>query len=60
MEGKDRFIKVYSNLPIDVRTETILVIDNIPVSWNVAYSEIENETEFGKKILSKLIELEFI
>ncbi len=60
MQGKDRFLKVYSNLPIDVRNEIILVVSDHPITWNVAYGEIEKETPFGKKILEKLIELELI
>ena len=58
--GKDKFIKVYSNLSIDVRSEIILVIDDKPITWNVAYQEIINDTGLGKKILSHLIKLELI
>ena len=60
LEGKERFLKVYSNLPIDIRKEIILLIDNKPITWDVAYQEIDKETILGKKILKKLIGLEFI
>ena len=61
MEGKDRFIKVYSNLPINLRNEVILVLsDKGPITWNVAFLEINNETELGKIILEELIELKII
>lgn len=61
MKNKDRFIKVYSNLPINLRSEVILVLSNIgPVTWNVAFLEINAETETGKIILDKLIELKII
>ncbi|MDI6806428.1 MAG: hypothetical protein QMD14_01275 [Candidatus Aenigmarchaeota archaeon] len=60
MKKKDRFLKVFSNLPIDLRKEIILVIDDQPVTWNVAYGEIMDETKLGEKILKKLIELELI
>lgn len=61
MEGKDRFIKVYSNLPINLRNEVILVLPNIgSITWNVASLEINEETETGKMILDKLIELKII
>ena len=60
-EGKDRFIKVYSNLNFGVRKEVILLIENKPITWNVAYNEIvESETELGKKILKKIIEMKLI
>ena len=60
MEVSDRFIKVYSNLPINLRNEVILVLPEGPITWNVAYMEINNATELGKKIIEKLIELKII
>lgn len=62
MDGdkKARFIKVYSDLPINIRREVIAIINEDPISWNVAYLEIKNETELGQKILNKLIVLGFI
>ena len=60
MEGKDRFIKVYSNLPINLRNEIVLVLPEGPITWNVAYVEINNDTELGKRIIEKLIELKII
>lgn len=56
----ERFIKVYSNLPINLRNEIILVVDNQPLTWNVAYMELKNNTTLGKIILQKLLELEII
>ena len=61
MENRDRFLKVYSNLPINLRNEVILVLsDRGPITWNVASLEISNGTELGKIILIKLIELKII
>lgn len=61
MEGKDRFIKVYSNLPINLRNEVILVLPNIgAITWNVAYLEVSGETDVGKMVIEKLIELKII
>lgn len=61
MENKDSFLKVYSNLPINLRNEVILVLsDKGPITWNVAFLEIDNETELGKIILKKLMELKII
>jgi hypothetical protein len=56
----ERFIKVYSNLPINLRNEIILVVDDQPLTWNVAYLEIKNNTALGSTILQKLLELEII
>jgi len=60
MNTKERFFKVYANLPINVRKEIIVVIDNEPISWQVAYLEISNDTKLSKIILEKLDALEVI
>jgi len=60
MKGKDRFLNVFSNLSIDLRKEIIMLIDEKPITWNVAYQEISKETELGGRILSKLIEMELV
>lgn len=57
---KERFFKVYGNLPLEEREMTIIVLDNEPISWKVAFNEISNNTERGNKILKNLIELELI
>lgn len=56
----ERFIKVYSNLPINVRKEIIVIIDGEPISWQVAHNEIKHNTKLGDRILAKLVELDFI
>lgn len=61
MEGKDRFIKVYANLPINLRNEVILVLPETgQITWNVASLEVNGETELGQTIINKLIELKII
>lgn len=60
MGEKEQFLKIYSNLPLGVRKEIVVVIDNEPVTWDVAYIEVENDTEMSKRILSKLKELQII
>lgn len=60
LKEAERFFAVYANLPIEERRKPIVVIDDEPISWNLAYEEIKNETERGKKILKILIELELI
>jgi hypothetical protein len=60
MKEKDRFLKVYANLSLDVRREIIALVQGKPITWNVAYEEIEHETKQGKEILQKLLDLELI
>lgn len=58
---RERFLKIYANLPIKAREEIICVLDEKgPITWNVAYLEIKNNTELGQKILRKLEELKII
>lgn len=60
MDLKERFYKVYSNLPLGVRDEVVLVINNESISWKVARLEIDNNTPLSKDILERLGELKFI
>ena len=56
----DRFFRVYSGVPTSERKLPIVVIDNKPINWDLAYEEIKNETKVGEKILKILIDLEII
>ncbi len=58
---KEKFIKIYSNLPLGVRQEIILVLeDGRPITWNVAFVEVESDTPLSDEILEKLEKLEII
>ena len=56
----EKFMSVYSNLPLNLRKDIVIVIDKEPITWNVAYLEIDQKTKKGKKILKKLEELKII
>lgn len=59
--NKEKFLKIYANLPLGVRQEIILVLDeNQPITWNAAFIEVNVNTEISKVILEKLQRLEFI
>ena len=58
--NKAKFLKVYANLPEPERYQVIVIIEGKTYSWNVAYNEITNDTELGKKILRKMEALEVI
>ena len=60
MNSRERFLRVYANLPLGLRGEIIVVLDNEPISWNVAYVEVYNNTEKSIKILEKLEEMRII
>ncbi len=66
-ERKARFLQVYQTLPLNERRNTIIVLEDKkqkpekkPISWDIAYIEIDQETEIGEIILNKLIRLELI
>jgi len=55
-----QFNKVYANLPLGMRDEVALVLDDQPISWQAAYIEVYNETDIAKRILKELDELKLI
>ena len=58
---KEKFFKVYANLPVGLRNQVILVVPEIgPLSWNSAYVEVSNNTKLGDTIVEKLVELKII
>ncbi|NCN38884.1 MAG: hypothetical protein GW780_03130 [Candidatus Aenigmarchaeota archaeon] len=54
MALKERFLKIYSNLPLGLREEIIIVLDKKPLTWNAAYIEVVNNTKISDEILKKL------
>ena len=59
--NRDAFFRFYANLPIGVRREVGLDLpERGPITWEGAYREINEDTELGKSILQKLIELKFV
>ena len=59
--NREKFLKIYANLPISVKQEIILVLDNIgPITWNAAFVEVNADTKIRKIILEKLQRLEII
>ncbi|MBI5393114.1 hypothetical protein HZA96_04545 [Candidatus Woesearchaeota archaeon] len=52
--NRERFLKVYANLPEPERYQIIAIVDDKTYSWNIAYQEISNNTGLGKKILQKI------
>ena len=55
-----RFMKVFANLPMNIRREVIAVVDDKPLTWNAAYLEVSEKTDVGLLITSKLIEMGII
>lgn len=61
LERRERFRKIYANLPLGTRQEIILVLDDgKTLSWNAVFYEVEAETELSNSILEKLEKLGII
>ena len=59
---REQFLKVYANVPLNMRDEIILLLgdEKRPITWNVAYLEIRENTEASKEILEKLKKMDVI
>lgn len=61
LTAKEKFLKVYANLPIQAREEIIYVTNQKgPLTWNAAYIEVINDTPLSKLILPSLEKLNII
>ncbi|OFY50871.1 MAG: hypothetical protein A2W85_10275 [Bacteroidetes bacterium GWF2_41_31] len=62
MDKKQRFLQVYATLPLGVRKEIVAVLDDPigPVTWEVTFIEVENETPLGLEILERLASMQII
>ena len=63
-QNREKFLRAFANLPLNTRQEIILVLEENgvkqPITWEVAYFEIKNNTPRIEKILEKLQELNLI
>lgn len=60
-DSKEKFLKIYANIPLGIRQEIILVLDDgRPITWDVAFIEVENDTPLSSQILEKLEKLKII
>lgn len=60
MNKKQKFYKIYSNLPLNLRNEIVIIINSEPLTWKVAKLYIDEDTKLGEEILTKLEDLEII
>jgi len=55
---REKFLKAFANLPLNTREEIILVLEESgrkqPITWNVAYFEVKNNTARSEDILKRL------
>ncbi|MDP2749949.1 MAG: hypothetical protein Q8O89_03905 [Nanoarchaeota archaeon] len=53
-DKKAKFLRIYSNIPDNLREDIIVIIDEKTYSWNAAYFEVKNNSKICKKILKEL------
>ncbi|MBU3912511.1 MAG: hypothetical protein KKE50_00300 [Nanoarchaeota archaeon] len=59
-DKKAKFLRVYANVPENLRGDIIAVIDKKPYTWNTSFLEINDNTELGRKILKALEEIRIL
>lgn len=59
-ELQAKFFRVYANLPLAVRDNVAVVVDNQPITWSVAYLEIKANSPKAGQILHELNDLDLI
>lgn len=57
---KARFLRTFANLPLGLRNEIAVVVENDSLSWNALKIEVENNTSVGQKGLEILDRLNFL
>lgn len=56
-DERAEFLKIYANIPDDLRDDIIVSVNGKSYTWNASYLEIKENTELGEKILKALKEL---
>ncbi|MFA6376055.1 MAG: hypothetical protein WCX69_01485 [Candidatus Paceibacterota bacterium] len=58
---REKFLRIYANLPLGARQEIILVLDDgRTITWNSAFVEVDSDTPLSKTILEKLEKIKII
>ena len=57
---KAKFLQLLANVALPLRDQIIAVVDNQPISWNVAYAEIIGNEEHAEEILGHLKQIKLI
>ncbi len=58
MEDKRaKFLGMFANVPENLRSDILVVVDKKPYTWNTSYLEVKDNTPLGRKILKKLEEI---
>ena len=53
-DKRAKFLRIFANVPENLRQDIIVVIDKKPYTWNTCFIEINNNSALGQKILKTL------
>jgi hypothetical protein len=59
-DKKAKFIKIFANVPENLRNDILVVVNKKPYTWNTVYLEVKNNTSLGKKLLKILEEIDIL
>lgn len=48
-DERAKFLRIYANLPEELREDILVVVEKKPYTWNSAYLEINDNTNLGEK-----------
>ena len=54
LKQKAKFLKIFANIPLNLRDEIIAVVEDQSISWLVAYTEIKQDTDKANQIIDQL------
>ena len=57
VDKREQFLRIYANIPEDLRKDILVVVEGKTYSWSVAFLEVKDNTALGQKILKTLEEI---
>lgn len=57
---KAKFLKLFANVPRPLRKEIIVLVNEMPLSWDTAYGEVQKDTKEAKNLLYHLKKMEVL
>lgn len=59
-DKRAKFLKAYTEVPENLRSQIIVVVNEKTYSWNSVYFEVKDKTEISKKLLNTLFGMKLI
>lgn len=59
-EKRAKFLRIYADIPEELRSDIIVIVDDKTYTWNTSYLEVRDNTTIGQKILKALEDTKII